>query len=341
MRRIFAGALVGFVVLNTGCATPAGAPAQSTITTRIDSVLAKVAQQEVRSDRKTPWAIMHAIVGFQSEAVVQDAETGKQMNAIQFLLTGAKYEGGPIFRAVDGSLTLPRVKEVEHHPNQCLMILSLAGVDASHALLADDGKSYQVADLIDAAKRGYTDDQEPGWTLVALSNYLSFAEQWKADNGRAYRVADILKRAIERDPLNEAEGGTHHLFGVSYAFRKCDPKHREPVGVWRAAQAYLTEHTQTVKRFQLEDGGFSAGFFKEQAQPKSPSDLVFSTGHTLEWLTFALAPEELRQPWVERAVRRLVEEIESHPNDAFSDGGIYHAVNALRLYRDALTSKGK
>ena len=332
------GEYAGWTALST--ISRRGRPVPASITNRIDRVMAEGAEREVRSDKQTPWAIMHAVVGFRSDAVVQDVETGKQVNAIEFLLTRAKHEGRSIFRVVEGRLTLPRVEEVEHHPNQCLMILSLAGVSANRSLLADDGKRYLVEDLIDAAKQGYADDQEPGWTLVALSNYLSFDDEWTADNKRTYQIADILRQAIKRDPRIEAEGGSHHLFGVSYSFRMYAQTHQKLDGVWQATQAYLADHIQTVKRFQLEDGAFSAGMLKEQANPKSPSDLAFSTGHTLEWLTFALAPEDLTQPWVERAVRRLCDEIESYPNDAFSDGAIYHAVNALRLYRAAVSSNG-
>ena len=119
-------------------------------------------------------------------------------------------------------------------------------------------------------------------------------------------------------------------------FSKYAREHEVLEGVWREAKEYLGTHVQTVRQFQRNDGAFSAGLLLEPADPESPSDLAFSTGHTLEWLTLALTEEELKQPWAERAVRRLCEEIEHHPIDAFSDGGIYHAVNALRLYRDVL-----
>ena len=312
MKHPFAGLLVGFVVLGTGCAVQPGVQpqtqrdahgAEGTIH-RIDRVLAKVAGREVRSDKKTPWAILHAVVGYRMKASVHEVKTGKHVNAIDFLLERAKHEGRLIFRVVEGRLTLPRVKAVEHHSNQGLMILALAGVAPDRSIRADGGKRYRVADLIDAAKRGYTDGQEPGWTLVALTNYLSFDDAWTAADGRTYRIADILRQAITRDPRKESEGGTHHLFGVSYTLRKYARTHRKLDGVWQATRAYLAEHIQTVKRFQLDDGAFSDGLLKQKAKPTSPSKLAFSTGHTLEWLTFALTPEELTGLFVAKHASR-------------------------------------
>jgi hypothetical protein len=306
---------------------------RASLSERIDGVIAKVKARKLRSDQQTPWVIMHAAIAFKSGATVYDAESGEEVEAIDFLLTRAKYENELMFRVVDGTPTLPRVPAVEHHADQYLMMLALADISQRRMLRAGPGERYRVADLIEAAKLGFQDDQEVGWTLVALSTYLSFDDKWRAANGQMYEIADILARGIEKDPRQEAEGGTHHLFGVSYAYRKHARDHVELNGVWRDAKMYLDGHVQTVRRFQLDDGAFSAGLLKEQKYPKSPSDLVFSTGHTLEWLAFALSKKELAKPWVERAVQRICQEIELHPLDAFSDGGIYHAVNALRLYQ--------
>ncbi len=318
-----------------GSSEPAATGNQASLTDRINRAIAKVAERRLSSDQHTPWAIMHAAIAFQSAAKVYDVETREEIQAIEFLLTRAQHEDRRIFRVIDDMLVLPRVPVVEYHVNQHLMMLALADVRPERELIADAGKRYRVSDLINAAKLGFEEQQEVGWTLVALSTYLSFADQWTAANGRVYKIEDVLGRGIERDPRNETEGGAHHLFGVAYALRAYVREHEVLQGVWREAKEYIRRHVQTTRRFQQDDGAFSAGLLSEAAAPTSPSELVFSTGHTLEWLSVALTGAELEQPWVERAVRRLCAEIELHPIDAFSDGGIYHAVSALRLYRDA------
>ena len=309
---------------------------EAALAQRIDHVVHKVQQRQLRSDQHTPWAIMHAAIAFKSDAVVFDTASGEGVEAIEYLLTRAKHEGRSLFQVVDGTPTVRRDPAVEHHVNQYLMMLALAGVSPQRALLADTGEQYRVADLIDAAKLGFEDEQEVGWTLVALSVYLPSGDEWVGANGRKYTIATVLRRGMERDPRKEAEGGTHHLFGISYAVRTYARNHGSLDGVWEEAMEYLNAHVATVRRFQLDDGAFSAGMLNERSEPKSPSELVFSTGHTLEWLVLAMPGDQLRLRWVEHAVVRLCAEIERHPLDAFSDGGIYHAVNALRLYRDAV-----
>ena len=309
---------------------------EAALARRIDHVVHKVQQRQLRSDQHTPWVIMHAAIAFKSDAVVFDTASGEGVEAIEYLLTRAKHEGRSLFQVVDGTPTVRRDPAVEHHVNQYLMMLALAGVSPQRALLADTGEQYRVAQLIDAAKLGFEDEQEVGWTLVALSVYLSLADEWVGANGRTYTIATVLRRGMERDPRKEAEGGTHHLFGISYAVRTYARNHGSLDGVWEEAMEYLNAHVATVRRFQLDDGAFSAGMLNERSEPKSPSELVFSTGHTLEWLALAMPGDQLRLRWVEHAVVRLCAEIERHPLDAFSDGGIYHAVNALRLYRDAV-----
>lgn len=48
-----------------------------------------------------------------------------------------------------------------------------------------------------------------------------------------------------------------------------------------------------------------------------------------------LDDQELGQTWVTRAVKALVSELERAKPNALSDGGLYHAVHALRRYKGA------
>lgn len=307
---------------------------------RIDHVIAKVEERQLRSDEQTPWVLMHAAIAFGAEATVYDAEAQEEVGVIEYLLTRAKYEDRRIFRVAGGTPVVPRVPAVEHHINQYLMMLALVGVPPEAPLIADSGEIYRVTDLIEAAKLGFEDEQEVGWTLVVFSTYLSFDDQWTAANGRVYSIEDVLEIGIERDPLAEAEGGAHHLFGVAYAYRTYAREHGVLEGTWREAKMYLEQHAATARRYQQEDGALSGKPLAESVAPESPSDFVFSTGHTLEWLSLALSRDDLERPWVERVVGRPCQEVERYPVEEFSDGGIYHAVSALHFYQDRLSDPG-
>jgi hypothetical protein len=284
---------------------------------------------------------MHGVIAFESALQVHDAAGEQQMNAIDYLLEKATYEGRGIFRETDGVPTLPPRRQyfqVQDHVDQMLMALADADVPADRGLRADTGRRFRIGDLLTAAQRSFQEDQELGWTLVAMSTYVPRHKSWTTADGRRYRVEDVVALAVERDPRRETEGGPHHLYGIAYALRGYDDRGGPHTGAWAQARAYLDRYVDLARRYQQEDGAFSEVMFRGSRPPRSPRTLVSTTGHMLEWLTVALSPEALRQEWVGRAVDRLCEEIEAHPFDAFSDGGIYHAAHGLRRYRDAVWS---
>ena len=216
------------------------------------------------------------------------------------------------------------------------MALADAGVPLDRRLRADTGRRFHVSDLLAAAERSFREDQELGWTLVAVSTYVPPDRVWSAADGREYRIEDLVALAVRRDPRRETEGGAHHLYGIAYALRRHGERGEKLTGAWAEARAYLDRYVDRVRHNQQEDGAFSAAMLRGSRPPRSPRELVSTTGHTLEWLSIALSPNALREPWVGRAVDRLCEELEAYPLDTFSDGGIYHAAHALRRYADAV-----
>ncbi|MFP6886922.1 MAG: hypothetical protein VB997_05140, partial [Opitutales bacterium] len=189
---------------------------------RIDKVILKAHARPLHSDVNTPWVVMHAIVAFEKDLEVFDAEEGKKRNAIDYLTRHAKFEGKLIYQDVDGAPTLmtrgPGDKSflVQDHVDQYLFAYADAGVSLDRGILSKTGRKFKVRDKLTFAKKGFRDDQELGWTLVAVSTYVPFDEEWKADTGKKYRVEDVMRLAIGRDPRRETEGGPHHLYGVAY-----------------------------------------------------------------------------------------------------------------------------
>ncbi len=307
----------------------------------VDRALAKIRVRSLRTDRDTPWVIMHGVIAFENDLRVTDARSGNEVNAIDFLLERATYEDRGIFREIDGVPTLPpreQYFQVQDHVDQMLMALADADVPLDRELRADTGRRFRVGDLLAAAQTHLRPGQELGWTLVATSTYVPFGEAWTAEDGRTYRTEDIVSLAIERDPRRETEGGPHHLYGVAYALRRHADAGGVPTGTWEAAADYIGIYVDLARRYQQEDGSFSEAMFRGSRPARSPRTLVSTTGHMLEWLTVALSPEELREGWVGRAVDPLCAAIDANPLGAFSDGGIYHAAHALRRYRDAVGS---
>lgn len=311
---------------------------------RIDKVIEKAHARPLRSDVNTPWVVMHAVVAFEKNLEVYDVDADKKLNAIDYLTRHAKFDGKLIYQDVDGIPTLmTRGKGdksflVQDHVDQFLFAYADAGVSLTRGILSRTGRKFSVNDKLQFAKKGFQDDQELGWTLVATSTYLTFDEEWKANTGKKYRTEDIMALAIQRDPRRETEGGPHHLYGVAYALNKYVQQGGKLTGTWKKARAYLDKYVALTKEYQQADGAFSASVFFRASRPRTPRQLVSTTGHALEWMSLALSPEELKQEWVLKAIERLVLDMEKFPTAVFSDGGLYHAAHALRRFREATSN---
>ncbi|MDH3585175.1 MAG: hypothetical protein OER86_13270 [Phycisphaerae bacterium] len=360
MRRLLAAAppaaLLCLFLLPTPAlaakpASVAAPDATAHLVQQIDRAIAKVRSRSLRSDQHTPWVIMHAVIAFEKNLDVLDTAAGKKANAVDYLLRQARHDGKLIFQEIGGVPRLATVKrgaprsayfKVQDHVDQYLMALADAGVTVEAKIRADTGRIFTIEQKLDAARREFQPTQELGWTLVALSTWMPFEQTWKTTDGRSYRIEDVLALAIERDPRRETEGGPHHLYGVAYALERYQatrPRawaHPPLTGTWAKARAYLDKYIALARQWQQEDGAFSGDVFRRNAAPRSSRHLVSTTGHFLEWMNRAQTPKQLRQTWVQRAVARLCATLLAEPLENFSDGGIYHAAHALRMYRQVL-----
>ena len=311
---------------------------------RAERVIAKAHARPLTSARDTPWVVMHAVIAFEKEVRVLDVAAGKKVGGIEFLCRHATYEGKRIFRDAGGQPTLPtrglsfglgKSFQVQDHVDQFLMTFADADVSLDEPILAEGGRKFTVGDMLRSSQANVKDDQELGWTLVVATKYLKFSDRWKTAAGKTYRIEDLAALAIRRDASRETEGGPHHLYGVAYALGEYQRRHPgKPAGTWADARLYLERYVALARKYQRPDGSFSAVMFRGSRQASSPRQMVWATGHTIEWLSVAQSAEQLRQGWVRRGVAALVQMMEDHPTDAFSEGGLYHAAHALRRYRD-------
>jgi hypothetical protein len=107
-------------------------------------------------------------------------------------------------------------------------------------------------------------------------------------------------------------------------------------GGWKMADEFIRKSADIARKYQNPNGSFSSNYFMRPGMSDDLANALSTTGHTLEFLTYALTDEEIRQPWVQRAVERLCEMFEATKDYPLECGGLYHSVHGLAIYRERL-----
>jgi hypothetical protein len=103
-------------------------------------------------------------------------------------------------------------------------------------------------------------------------------------------------------------------------------------GGWKLAQDKIDDSIDRIRRFQNRDGSFSTNHTDRPGTSADIATMISSTGHTLEFLAFALDKEQLQEAWMVRAADRLCILLEATKGMDLDCGGLYHALNGLKLY---------
>jgi hypothetical protein len=115
-------------------------------------------------------------------------------------------------------------------------------------------------------------------------------------------------------------------------YRKAHPGELPPV--WAAAEKKVRDNIEKAHDFQQPDGTLSQKFFVRSSASADNVDMMYSTGHTVEFLAMAVTDEELDAPWMKRAVVKLCDLFQNTRAIDVECGSLYHATNGLRKYRE-------
>ena len=339
-----AAALICLLV--AGCRPSAGTPAvtpvadQADLCGRIEKVLAH-ARDGRRLDASVhgAWQVVHGILAFGPDFPI--AHDGQTSAALDYLLGGGPLTGWQLRPGDHGVLAVVEEGSTtgQGHPDQWLGYLSqcgLTGIPLDTRLVVG-GRDYTVRDLLEQAQADVRPGREATWTLMGLATYLPPDASWRASDGEAWTTERVVEMEAEADLSTSACGGAHRLYGLALALQRFMVATRTPrdrlAGGWAAAADTIDDAIDRARRFQQADGSFSTHYFDRPGTSPDVFAKLGATGHIFEVLALALDDEEFSEPWITRAVERLVTLLERTSDVDVECGALYHAVHGLLLYK--------
>lgn len=351
-HRLSASLFAGAFLFATSCApstdtavtspNPSANPASATDPqTRLDAVLDETFARRLSLQEHAAWQILHGVLAFGREFSVE--RDGQPVSAVEHLLSGGAMQGWSLRPGIDlgngrrGLVAVldPGTKIGQGHPDQWLAYLTQCHLQPADELLVD-GREYTVEDFIKQIQWDVPRnvDREYSWTLICLTTYLPTDARWPAQDGQEWSIEKLVELELEHDLSTSACGGSHRLIGLTTALNQHLSRAGKLEGVWRDVDAKVQAAIATARTYQNPDGSFSTNYF---ARPGTSPDLaqnLGATGHTLEFLTLAMTPEQLQQEWVQRAAIHLCDLLTAARGVSLECGALYHAAHGLVLYRE-------
>jgi hypothetical protein len=296
-------------------------------------------------ERNAAWQVAHGAVAYGEDLklVVGD----QTLDALDYLFSGGEMRGWEL-TAGDTlpSTGRPSVNAYveagsyvgQGHVDQFLGYLSQTGLPRTTQVKVGD-QSVTIEDWARTAQYQVPNNpyREYSWTLIALTNYFPDEVTWKGADGKDWTLEPIVEFEAKQDIGNSPCGGMHRLMGLAHSVRYWKKRGEGFRGGWALAQNTVQDAIATCRKFQNSDGTFSANY---TVRPGTSSDLstrIGTTGHTLEFLAYALEPKELQEEWVGRSVRRLCELLDVASEVELECGGLYHGLAGLRIYRERVS----
>jgi hypothetical protein len=235
----------------------------------------------------------------------------------------------------DERLVAMRGVGVQGHQAQYLAILAQCRV-ALNSPIQVEGTGFTVADLVEEEKLACLSGTELTFALIGLAHYLPTDAEWTARDGQIWTLERLVSEEIEQPIRGAPCGGTHRLFGLSYACQRRLRATGTLDGHYARADHFVRDYQRfALTKLQNPDGSFSTEWFKYPADREDDVDRkVQTTGHILEWLVGSLEQDQLYQSRIVSAVEFLSAALLREPSREWKLGPLGHALHALTIYQE-------
>ena len=281
------------------------------------------------SAERSPWGVMHAIVGFGVDTPLQVG--ADKVNAIGWLCWNRPCNGMQLFSCERGGLAVRMGPGYQGHAGQFLMIMAYSRVPKDYGLKIGDYE-FTIADLVNHEQLTCKAGTELSFKLLALVHYLGPEATWTDQTGASWSIERLIEEELKQPVIGTACGGTHRMCGLGYAVRKRELRTQTMTGHWARAQKFVGEYVEYTYKLQNSDGSFSSNWFEDRGDWGGVDRKINTTGHTLEWLLMSLPDSQLTDPRLVRAVQFLTNLLWDNRNRKWEIGPQGHAIHSLVLY---------
>lgn len=303
---------------------------------RIDAALDHVHRREMAVTDNF-WGIFHAILGMGPEATyLVDPETKKKEKAIDIICRGGPIKGMDFQETPEGLDVISWVGTGigQGHQDQFVSEMVQWGLPPSTPFKVN-GKDYRFEDFLrhSTMRASLTRKQELSWAVIIVAQHHGTNYTWKNKFGETLSVEDMVRYEMNEPFEPAACGGTHRLFGITWAYYLHRQNGGQKTGVWKEAAEYLENYKNMARKHRCPDGAFSTQFIFKPENVPDPEQRIRTTGHVLEWLALYLPDNELKSEWMQEAAHALVRNILESKNRGIEGGALYHATHGLHIYR--------
>jgi hypothetical protein len=313
---------------------PVELPTGDAVRRELDEVLEATFQRKLSLRQHAAWQILHGALAFGREFRVD--RDGESVSAVDYLLAGGQINGWttePGERGLRARLEAGS-KTGQGHADQWLAILAQCNLTPDQTIPVAD-RVYTMRDYVAQVQWDVPRNvqQEYSWTLIGLTTYLPAQATWEASDGQTWSIEKLMEMELDQDLNASACGGTHRLIGLTMALNRHLDQGGQLEGVWQRADEVIQRAIQKAQEFQNPDGSFSTNYLERPGRSPDLAKNLGTTGHVLEFLTLAMNDDQIREPWVTRAVMSLCDVFRKTRDIPLECGALYHAAHGLVLYR--------
>lgn len=297
---------------------------------RIRDVLAYHFERPEKAVDRTPWGLMHAMIGYGVDATILDA-AGKKQNAIGYLCYNYAGKGQRLFKLDHGRIAADVGEGIQGHPGQFLAMLAQSRVELTYPMRVE-GRQFRVQDLLEYEMRTCKPRTELTFKLMALSHYLPSDATWRDERGEMWSISRLIEEELKQPIIGAACGGNHRLNGLSYAVNNRIRDGKPIDGQFARADKFTRDYRDYLFTMQNPDGAFSTQWYRYRAAAPDLGRRVQTTGHMLEWLVYSCPDSQLEDPRLLRALDYLTGVLAAGKGTKWEIGPQGHALHALAIY---------